>query len=143
MPTNPRISKTLTLPDMSDRYPPVGNPPDGYVVTFSASDGYYIARPQTRLLTMVTAPSTPYSVGTEDVTLVPTHSGLFTVNLPTSPLAGTSIHVKDFAGVAASNNINVATAQLIDGQNPYVINTNYGAIRAVFTGSTWTILTKF
>lgn len=142
MATNPRISKTLTIPDMTDRYPPVGNPPDGYVVTYSASDGYYLAKPQTRLLTINTVSSTPYNVGNEDVTLV-SHAGAFVVNLPTSPLTGTSIHIKDFTGNAATFNITINATQLIDSSASYTISTNFGAIRAVFTGATWTILTKF
>ncbi len=133
---------TLVIPDMTDRYPPGGNPPDGYVITFSAGDGYYIARPSPRILNIATAPSTPYNVGTEDVVLVPNHVGLFTVNVPFSPLVGTTIRIKDSAGVAAANNINIATTQLIDGANPYVINTNYGAIMITFTGSTWAVLSK-
>ena len=133
---------TLVIPDMTDRYPPTGNPPDGYVITFSAGDGYYIARPSPRILNMATAPSTPYSAGTEDVVLVPNHVGLFTVNIPFSPLVGTTIRIKDLAGVAAANNINVASTQLIDGANPYVINTNYGAIMITFTGTTWAVLSK-
>ena len=150
MPTNAKKTRTLTIPDMSFTYPPVGNPPDGYVITYSAADGYYIARPSPRILTIFTAPSSPYTAGTgnpsigiEDVVLVTSHVGLFTVNLPISPLVGTTIRVKDFAGAAAANNINVATAQLIDGVNPYVINTNFGAVVVTFTGSTWSILSKF
>lgn len=133
---------TLVIPDMTLRYPPVGNPPDGYVITYSAADGYYIARPSPRIFNIATAPSTPYNAGIEDVVLVPNHVGLFTVNVPISPLVGTSIRIKDFAGVAAANNINVATTQLIDGANPYVINTNYGALMITFTGTTWTVLSK-
>lgn len=143
MATNPRISKTLTTPDMTDRFPPAGNPPDGYVITYSAADGYYLARPSPRILTIATAPGTPYNVGIEDVVLVPVHAGIFTVNLPISPLVGTTVRIKDFAGVAAANNINVATAQLIDTVNPYVINTNFGTVMVTFTGSTWSILSKF
>lgn len=132
----------LVIPDMTVRYPPVGQPPDGYVITFSAADGYYIARPSPRILNIATAPSTPYNAGIEDLVLVPGHVGLFQVNVPISPLVGTTIRIKDFAGVAAANNINVATVQLIDGVNPYVINTNYGALMITFTGSTWTVLSK-
>lgn len=142
MATTPKKTFTLTIPDMSVRYPPVGAPPDGYVITYSEADGYYIARPSPRVLTIATAPSTPYSAGIEDVVLVPNHVGLYTVNVPFSPLVGTTIRIKDVAGVAAANNINVASTQLIDGANPYVINTNYGSIMITFTGTTWAVLAK-
>lgn len=142
MATNPQRTFTLVIPDMSVRYPPVGQPPDGYVITFSAADGYYIARPSPRILNIATAPSTPYTAGTEDLVLVPSHVGLFQVNVPISPLVGTTIRIKDFAGTAAANNINVATVQLIDGANPYVINTNYGSIVITFTGSSWSVISK-
>lgn len=142
MPTPTQRSFTLVIPDMSVRYPPAGNPPDGYVITYSASDGYYIARPSPRILNIATAPSTPYTAGIEDLVLVPTHSGLFQVNLPISPLVGTTLRIKDFAGVAAANNINVATVQLVDGANPYVIGSNYGSLTVTFTGSTWAVIAK-
>jgi len=142
MATTTPITKTLTLPDMTVRYPPVGNPPDGYVITFSASDGYYLAKPQTRILNLNTVSSTPYTVGNEDVTLV-SHAGAFVVNLPSSPLVGTSIFVKDFTGNAVTFNITVNAPGNIDGSPSYTINTNYGVLRAVFSGATWVILDKF
>ena len=142
MATNPLITKNITMPDMTDRYPPVGNPPDGYVVTYSAIDGYYLARPQPRLLNITTTGTTPYNVGSEDLTLV-SHGGAFVVNLPISPPTGTSIFIKDFTGNASAFNITVNSAQLIDGATPYIINTNFGLLRAVFTGATWVILDRF
>lgn|SRR5574337_67798 len=142
MATNPKISKTLSLPDMTDRYPSVGNPPDGYVITYRASDGYYLALPPNKLLVLNSVSSTPYSVATEDVVMV-SHAGAFVVNLPTSPLVGTNVFIKDASGNAASFNITVAATQLIDGAASYTINTNYGVVRVAFTGTTWIILSKF
>jgi hypothetical protein len=144
MATTTPITRTLSLPDMTVRYPPAGNPPDGYILTFSASDGYYIAKPQTRLLITNTVAVTPYnmSVSPEDVTLV-SHSAIFTVNLPTSPLAGTQVFVKDFSGNASTFNITINAPQQIDGSATYVISTNFGAIHTTFTGATWVILSKF
>lgn len=147
MPTNKPQTKTLVLPDMADRFPssiPPGLPPDGYVITFSATDGYYLAKPSTRLLILSFpgAGSSPYSVTNEDVVEVPTHAGTFIVNLPVSPLPGTQVYIKDAGGTAASFPINIATAQLVDGSNPYQINNNFGCIKVVFTGSTWSIISK-
>lgn len=140
-------STTLVIPNMVDRFPggsPPGNPPDGYVIAFHAADGYYIAKPPSKISIMNTViqAQSPYTVTSEDVVLV-THSGVFTVNLPLTPPAGTNLIIKDFSGNASSFNITVSTAQLIDGAATYLINTNYGSVRVVFTGTTWAILSKF
>lgn len=141
-------TRTFTIPDMVDRYPssiPPGNPPDGYVITYSGIDGYYIALPPSRLQiinNIVTSPYTISETSPDDVILV-THGGTFTVNLPTAPLTGTSIFIKDFSGNASAFNITINAPGFIDGAGSYTINTNYGAIRTVFTGTTWVILTKF
>lgn len=118
-------------------------PPDGYVLTYSVNDGYYIPKIISKQLVFSSPTSSPYNVGLEEAVLVQSHSGVFTVNLPVAPIPGTTIYVKDFAGVAAGNVINVASGANIDGASPYVINTNFGAVRVIFNGSTWSILTKF
>lgn len=146
MPTYTPKTFTLVMPDQTDKFgnpAPTGNPPDGYVLTWDALDGYYIARPSPRIKILSSPGSTPYTPSIEDVVEVPNHAGIFTVDLPSSPLVGTNYFIKDFAGVAASNNINVATTQLVDGLNPYVINTNFGCILVVFNGTTWSVLSKF
>ena len=139
-------SNTLIIPDMSqDKFPPNGNPPDGYVIAFSAVDGYYVARPSTRLLIQTNptvAPAGSYNYLTEDAALI-THSGTGTINLPTSPPAGTVARIKDFSGNCATQNLTVSSAQLIDGAATYVINTNFGEVTVVFTGATWWIMAKF
>ena len=142
MTTTPR-TKTFVMPDMADRFPPNGNPPDGYVLTFQAADGYYIARVPAKILGLSSPNSSPYSIVTEDAVLVQSHVGTFTVNLPIGPLPGTVIYIKDFAGVATLNQINVATVELVDGANPYIINNNFGSIRVVYNGATWSVLSKF
>jgi hypothetical protein len=133
---------------MADRFPsstPPGLPPDGYVIAFDAADGYYIARPSSKIL-ILTNPTVPgagsYSVTVEDVALI-THAGTGTINLPTSPPTGTVVQIKDFSGNCATQNLTVSTAQQIDGSATYVINTNFGSVRAVFAGATWAILDKF
>lgn len=144
MPTNKPQTRTLILPDLADRFtgPPVGAPPDGYILTYSAVDGYYLPKPSTRLLILSFPSTSPYNIANEDVVEVQSHAGTFTVNLPSSPLPGTNFFIKDAGGVAATNPINVATAQLVDTQNPYQITNNFGAIRVVFTGTTWTVIAK-
>jgi hypothetical protein len=145
MPTYTPKTFTLVMPDQTDKFPGVagtGNPPDGYVVTWDQLDGYYVARPSPRIKILSSPSTSPYTPSIEDIVEVQNHSGIFTVNLPSSPLVGTVFVIKDFAGVASSNNIDVATSQLIDGQNPYVISNNFGAVTVVFNGSTWSVISK-
>lgn len=145
MPRYTPRTKTFTMPDLTGRFPPAGNPPDGYVITYVATDGYYYPKPTSKLL-VISTPSgagSPYNVLAEDVVLVPSHAGTYIVNLPVSPTAGTSIFIKDLDGVAATNNISVVSGANIDGAGSYLINTNYSSIRVMYTGTTWTILTKF
>lgn len=145
MATNPRISKTLSLPDMTDRFGVGGNPNDGYIVTFSATDGYYVSRPPITLLHVAVVSTSPYNITDPDIDVVAVQNpgGAFTVNLPTSPQNGETVYVKDIAGNAASFNITVASGAGIDGVGSYSITTNRGAVHVVFTGSTWLILSKF
>ena len=136
-------TKNFVMPELIDRFPPVGNPPDGYVITYSSSDGYYYPQATSKRQINSSPSSSPYNVGSEDVVLVQSHVGTFTVNLPIAPAIGTHLYIKDFAGVAAANVINVASGANIDGGSPYAINTNYGCIHVVFNGATWSILSKF
>lgn len=152
MPTYTPKTFTLVMPDQSITYPGppgTGNPPDGYVLTWDQADGYYIARPSTKIQILSSPSSSPYTATIEDIVLVPTHAGNFTVNLPPSPLIGTTLTIKDFAGVAAANNIIVqpgVLGQLIDGGATFTINSNFGSIRIVFTGGSsgtvWSIIAK-
>jgi len=142
MATTVKTTRTLAMPDQSDRYP-ANNPPDGYVVTFSQSDGYYLAKPLSRILA-ISSPSTPYTPIAEDVVLVPSHAGTFTINLPLGQTAGKVFFIKDFAGVAAANNIVVSgNGNNIDGAASQTINTNFGSLEIIFSGATWAILAKF
>jgi hypothetical protein len=141
MPTATPITKTLSLPDMTLRYPPSGNPPDGYVITYSASDGYYLAKPLSRILAISSPSSTPYTPINEDVVLVPGHVGTFTINLPLGQTAGKVFFIKDFAGVAAAQNIVVSgNGSNIDGTPTQTINTNYGSLEVIWSGASWAIL---
>ena len=129
-------TKTLSMPNLPD-------PPDGYVVTFDgANDGYYLAKPLSRILA-ISSPASPYTPVTEDVVLVPNHVGVFTVNLPLGQTAGKVFFIKDFAGVAAANNISVSgNGNNIDGAPSQTIVTNYGALQVVWSGASWAILAR-
>lgn len=143
MVTNTPKTRTLVLPDLADRFagtPP--SPPDGYVLAWSGTDGYFLPRPSSKILALSFPVTSPYNVTTEDVVEVPSHAGTFTVNLPVSPLPGTNVYIKDIAGTAAANPINIATTQLVDTQNPYQITNNFGCVKVVFTGTTWSVISK-
>jgi hypothetical protein len=137
-------TKAFTMPDLVDRFGlPFGNPPDGYVVTYSAVDGYYYPKPTSKLQIISAPVSSPYNATVEDVVLVQTHAGTFTVNLPVGPPQGTKMYIKDFAGVATVNPINVVSGANIDGTGTYSISINYGAVELVYSGTTWSILSKY
>jgi hypothetical protein len=139
MATTVRTTRTLALPDMSDRYPS-NNPPDGYILTFSGADGYYLAKPLSRILA-ISSPNSPYTPTTEDVVLVPNHVGVFTINLPLGQTPGKTFYIKDFAGVAAANNIVVSgNGNNIDGAPSQTLNVNYSGIQVIWSGASWAIL---
>jgi len=141
MATTVKTTRTLALPDMSDRYT-ANNPPDGYILTFSQTDGYYLAKPLSRILAIST-PTTPYTPIGEDVVLVPSHAGTFTINLPLGQTPGKVFFVKDFGGVAAANNIVVSgNGNNIDGAPNQTINTNFGGLEIIWSGASWAILAR-
>lgn len=143
MATTVKTTRTLALPDMSDRYT-ANNPPDGYILTFSQADGYYLAKPLSRILSISTPGSTPYTPINEDVVLVPTHSGVFTILLPLGQIIGKVFFIKDFGGVAAANNIVIdGNSNNIDGASTQTITTNFGSYEIILgPGNVWAILAK-
>jgi hypothetical protein len=71
------------------------------------------------------------------------------ISLTLPPSSGVSdgkiVHIKDEGGYAGTNNITVIphTAEKIDGENSYVINTSYGSITLVKnTSGPWFIISK-
>ena len=135
MATTIRNTKNLAMPD-------VPNPPDGYIVTFSAFDGYYIPKPLSRILAIST-PGSPYTPVNEDVVLVLNHVGIFTINLPLGQTPGKNFYIKDTAGVAAANNIVVSgNGNNIDGAPSQTIVTNFGGIQVIWNGTSWSIIAR-
>jgi len=86
--------------------------------------------------------STINLTGGEYVVLVDTSVTGVTVNLPSSPTTGTAFKIKDDSGDALTNNITIdpAGGGTIDGDTEAIINTDYGAIEIVYTGTAWRIL---
>jgi hypothetical protein len=121
-------------------------PPDGYVLTYDSVDGYYKPRPLPnpgQIMSIHSPGAGPYNVGIEDVTIIPSHTGTYTVNLPPIPQVGRTITIKDGYGDASINPISVAAVPFIDGSPTYSLNTNYGCVRVIFTGTTYMIISKF
>lgn len=84
-----------------------------------------------------------YSVvlATDDVLRADSTGGAFAFDLPASHSAGDQVEIKDVGGAAYANNITVTTADsdTIDGQNTFVMDTNYQ--KNVFTsdGTNWMV----
>lgn len=73
-----------------------------------------------------------------DYVLACNRAGAIALALMASPETGRTFRVKDISGAAAANNITITPAAgNIDGAASYVINTNYGSIDLVYTGSEW------
>jgi len=80
-------------------------------------------------------------VTSDDIIAVGTLSAGITVTLPSSPTTGDSYDIKDTVGGAATNSITVSgNGNNIDGAANFTINTNYGSVTVVFTGTVWSIL---
>ena len=65
--------------------------------------------------------------------------------LASSVSNGKIVHIKDEGGAAVTNNITIVaqTAEKIDGESSYVINTNYGSVTLVKnTSGPWFIISK-
>jgi hypothetical protein len=63
-----------------------------------------------------------------------------TVTLPTSPIPWLTYVVKDGKGDAATNNITIASAALIDGSASVVMNVNSQSMSFEYDTVTWNIV---
>ena len=92
--------------------------------------------------------STSITVATTDQVILvgKTATGAVQVNLPSvaSVTAGKSYIIKDFGGLACTNNITIKGngSELIDNANTHVVNVNYDSITVVMGGtpSKWSII---
>lgn len=74
---------------------------------------------------------------------VTTNSAAITVQLVTSPINGQVYTFKDSTGAAATYNITISgtdSGETIDGQNTYVINSNYGAVTLIYNSAEWSVI---
>jgi hypothetical protein len=116
-------------------------PTDGYVLTWSQADSYWVPRLTTNKLATAVI-SANYSVVTNDQLIaVDGTSGSITVTLPSSPAVGTRYIIKDQNGLATTNNIIISgNGNNIDGSSTFTIDENYGSITVVFANSRWGII---
>lgn len=96
------------------------------------------AHNQTGTLDVITATTSNYYIG------VDTSSAAKTVNLPAAATAGQGfvLVIKDESGNAATRNITIDAnaSETIDGALTQVVNTNYGSVNLMCSGSAWFIM---
>lgn len=83
------------------------------------------------------------TVATTDIAVCinKTVSAATAANLFATPATGSFIIIKDCKGDGATNNITVTPAAgNIDGAGTFVINSNYGVWRGVYTGAAWSTM---
>lgn len=90
-------------------------------------------------ITVISPGSYPYTVLPQDAFILVDSSVARSITI-TSNRRGQKHTIKDNGGLAATNNITITPSSgNIDGAASYVINTNYGSIDCVYTGTAWAI----
>lgn len=108
-------------------------------------DGIY-PNPTVARLTAAVTPivfgDSPYTIASTDFLIaVDSALGAVILNLPPSPTTGKTYKIKDISGSAAAQNITInGNGYNIDGSSSYTINSNYGKLEVIFTGTRWSIL---
>jgi hypothetical protein len=112
---------------------------DGQITDTYLAGNIHFPQGQTVSVTQVT--TSTYTTLNTDYVLSCNRAGAIAIGLISSPETGKVYRFKDISGAAASNNITITPASgNIDGSASYVLNTNYGAIDVIYTGSQWSIL---
>ena len=98
-----------------------------------------------KLTHQITITSSTYSVDTNSTTsdyviFTDSTSNAITITLP-APTAGRTLIIKDKTGKASTNNVTVAqhSSETIDGNNFFVLFTNYTSITLISDGSNWSL----
>jgi len=108
------------------------------LTTISAGEKHKSLHAQAGTLDIITATTSDYYIG------VDTSSAAKTVNLPAAATAGQGfvLVIKDESGNAATRNITIDAnaSELIDGALTQVVNTNYGSVSLMCSGSAWFIM---
>jgi len=80
-------------------------------------------------------------VDTDTLIKVDCTGGAALVILPTSPVSGRTLYIKDILGSAGTNNITInGNTNNIDGNIEYVLTSNYQSVTLAYTGSQWSII---
>lgn len=83
----------------------------------------------------------PYTTLATDYVIFVDTASARTINLIASPVTGQTYRIKDNVGSGGTNNITISPAAgNIDGSATFVINTNFGSVDLVYTGSLWAVL---
>jgi hypothetical protein len=122
------------------------SPPDGYLLSFQASTGFWIPVNvplgiNRNVHSTIVFPG-PFTVLVGD-DFIPVNSsgGIITINLPGVPVIGKGYTIADVGGVAATNNITVSgNGHNIVGAGTFVINVNWQTLTVVFDGTNWSKL---
>ena len=113
---------------------------------FSGSSSGISTTTQTSLVHMEGAqktqtPAGDYTVLASDSVVLATSSAARAITLYASPTKGSTVVIKDLTGTANTNNITITPAAgNIDGSGTYVINTSYGSVTLVYSGSQWYVI---
>jgi len=83
-----------------------------------------------------------FSITANNVYLFESSSGALTGTLPSSPLSGDRVILKDKDGQAATNRLSIETpsAETIDGASSYQIGSNFGSLTLISDGTNWFIV---
>ena len=91
-------------------------------------------------ITQVTLQAAGYTIALSDSFVGIDTSVSRTVNMYATPYTGLTYTIADVTGSAATNNITVnGNGSNIDGSSSHTINSNYGSITLVYTGTIWKV----
>lgn len=121
----------------------VTTPLGSVATTVVQASGVFTFLSGTKLAVRTVTAAGAVTIATTDIVIcLNKAAGAATVaNLPAAPATGMFIVFKDCKGDAAANNITVTPAAgNIDGAGTFVINSNFGVWRGVYTGAAWSTI---
>lgn len=86
-----------------------------------------------------------YTVASSDIVILVNNNpgAALTITLPSAPVTGRFVKIKDYYGNAATYNIIVAgNGKNIDGATSYTLSANFSSVGLVYTGTQWSLLDK-
>lgn len=92
-------------------------------------------------ITVVTPGAYPYTILAQDAMILVDTTSAHTVVPQASPATGQRHIIKDATGTAATNHITVTpSGKNIDGNASFTIDSNYGSITIVYSGTQWLVI---